>query len=682
MTFVTALTDAEQQVARWLPYPVAAAWHEVLVARGIVHLEQRITTAIEVTARLLGVLAICDYLRGPPVPEVETLLQRLERPQPEDWLAILPACARALQLRTEPKPFASELVRWTVLPDRGDGRPQPGPGLVALQKAVDLRGQRLRATMTEVAYDEAAQIEALGHALLATLVSLRWLGMYRLARVTELTTLRHAGFTGRVQLFAGGTADPEPIEAAWTAHLLADVVYVLNGKGTEALEVSPFLRVLPHPKTRRPVCFLFESAPGLRRLQLASDTGNVMVETAIAGPDGEMALAQWLQVRGEHGAWLPNQDLREVLAVDARVGVALQRPPSEVRAIPDLAVTAFRTMPARAHPSTALYLGPQRKRMVLIAQVVAVVALSVVSVKLLGSRARRHGATVAADAPASVVGPRRQAVETQASPKPASAPAAKASIPLQVASAPDAKASFPLQLASASAAKASLPLQVASAPAAKANPPLQVASAPAAKANPPPEVAPAPAAKANPPPEVASAPAAKANPPPQPAPVVAAPAPVMPKPVVARPAPQPGIAAGTPDFVQRGKDLLSVRPAYAMLQFAQAEEAQAGVATELLARTGLKPPGDAAALTARLYQEATAIIYGPRHTPAEKRRMAKDLYGDAARRGLARGYLGLAKIHLLGETNAAACRADLQAYGQAGGAETAEVKGLRGKCER
>lgn len=682
MTFVTALTDAQQQVARWLPYPVAAAWHEVLVARGVVHLEQRVTTAIEVTARLLGVLAICDYLRGPPVPEVETLLQKLERPQPEDWLAILQACSRALHLRTEPKPFAPELVRWALsTPTMGapgrDATLQPGPGWLALQKAVTLRGDRLRATMTEVAYDEAAQIDTLAHALLQTLDTLRWLGLYRLARVTELTTLRHGGFSGRVQIFAGGTQDPEPLDAAWTAHLLADVVYVLNAKATEALEVSPFLRVLPHPKSRRPVLFLLDSAPGLRRLQLASDTSGVMVETAIAGPDGEMSLAQWLQVRGEHGAWLANQDLWDVLATDARVGKSLERPPSGMRAVPELTVADFRPLPTRQHPSTALYLGPQRKRMVLIAQVAAVVALSVVSVKLLGTRARRHGATVAEDAPQSVVGPQHPQSPAQVAVAPAdpvrpALPPAVAVPPMSVAVAEPAKPLPPAPTAVVQAAQPDPPLEVASAQPAQPIPPVQVASAPPAE-----PIVPTPVAPARPAQPVPVPPQPAVVLPPRPVPAgVAAPAHASPPAASA-----PTVAqTATPDFLQRGREMLEVRPTYALLQFAQAEEAHPGSAAEWLARLGQKPPADPATLTARLYQEATAIIYGPRHTPAQKRRMAKDLYGDAARRGLAKGYVGLAKIHLLGETNAAACRQDLEQYQRAGGTDTAEVKGLRGKC--
>lgn len=660
MSFVSTLSDQQQQVARWLPYPIASAWHEVLVARGVAQIEQRVLATTEVVARMLGVIALCDYLRGPPEPTVEACLQRLEQPQPADWLALVDAAVRAAMARGEPRPFAPELARWAV-----DSHGAAGHGIERLRRAVAMREEHLLDTMTDVTFDHGARVEVLGRTLLEALESLDWLGLYRLLRVAELTTTRHSGFFGRVQLFVGGAQSPVAMEAAWTAHLLADVVYLVNARASEVLEISPFVRVLPHPKTRRPVCFLFESSRGLKRLQLASDANGVTVETAISGPDGEMALAAWLQVRGEHGAWMANSDPDGVLA--AAPNVVQQRPGrAKSRPIPDLSTAAFR--PLRPRIDTNAWSEPrQHGRLVLAAQIAAVIALSVVSVKLLGPRLRQHGATVAADAPESVVGPQRRP-ERPPTPTPAAVVAALVPPPAPVAQ----------------------PIPQ---------------PAPVVVAAPPPQPAPVPVAAQVPPPEAVAPPAPVVPPTPV---VPPAPVPAAPPPAPVAPAPR---RDGNTDFLGRGQALVALRPTYALLQWQQALEAGDDRAHAALARLYAQlgqngkcrphallalraAPGELAmqelaqrcgatagehavdapptpaerlGLTSRLYQEATTIIYGARHKPAERREMAKDLYADAAHRGLAKAWLGLAKIHLLGELDRAGCRRDLAAYAAAGG---------------
>lgn len=93
--------------------------------------------------------------------------------------------------------------------------------------------------------------------------------------------------------------------------------------------------------------------------------------------------------------------------------------------------------------------------------------------------------------------------------------------------------------------------------------------------------------------------------------------------------------------------------------------------------TRLAPSLAAAALNARLLREAGAIIYGPRHKPAEKRFMAKYLYKLAADRGERQGSLGLAKIYWYGERNASACLAHATAAGSLG-----EAISLTKLCQR
>ena len=67
------------------------------------------------------------------------------------------------------------------------------------------------------------------------------------------------------------------------------------------------------------------------------------------------------------------------------------------------------------------------------------------------------------------------------------------------------------------------------------------------------------------------------------------------------------------------------------------------------------PRIDRADLANRLYAEAYAIIYGAGLSPALRRQLAKDLYGEAAQLGLGRAHTGLAAIYWFGESNRSKC---------------------------
>jgi hypothetical protein len=129
--------------------------------------------------------------------------------------------------------------------------------------------------------------------------------------------------------------------------------------------------------------------------------------------------------------------------------------------------------------------------------------------------------------------------------------------------------------------------------------------------------------------------------------------------------------------------LLALRPSYAELVLLDGLAAGATGAQQAWAARfpGREPPVvTEPVLTARLVREATAIIYGPRHKPAEKRSMAKHLYGLAAQHGAGQGALGLAKIYWYGERNAQYCAQHAERAVSLGAG--AEAKRLLEACQR
>ncbi len=774
---VGSWSEEQQQVCRHLPHPIAAAWHDFLLARGHGQLEQKLHGVIEVLARTLGSLILVDYLRGPVDDVMEDLLQGLERPQPEEWLKIIEQGLKALQKRAEPKVFMPEALRWGL-----NARGEVHDGLARLTQAVQVRAELLRSTDAHVSYDFSAKVEEACVEMLAVLTSLAWLGLYRLTYVTQLTTLRHEGFSGLLQFYVGGNDTPEEVEAHWTAHLLSDVVYLMNASATEVLEISPFIRILHHPRSRKSLCFLFESSRSLGRLTLSCDAQRVTVETAIAGPDGEMGLADWLRVRAEHGAWLANRDLLGNLVTDAAAS-QFQSPRVQpvARPIPDLSAAAFRPMSQR-HPSTmATALDKRRARLTLAAQLVVLAAVVAGSIALVGPRLRSRPIEVLDDqavALASKMAPvqdklapdvQTPALEVaKAQPSPLGAdnsPSAIAAVAVEPAATAPSETAVPLTAkaqqqakrdqaaADAAAAKAAQAAEKqaeqlaakqkkqAEADAAKA---MQAAKLAAAQQK---KQAAADAAKAVGEARLAAtlqkkqaaADAAKAL---QDARLAAAQqkkqaaadaakavlaarlqAAEQKKAAVAASQPPPSAkgavaaAAGAGGYVEKGRADAKIRPTFAQLEFEQALEAgdaQAHLELAKLHQATGKPakckqhallaaniplatacgakngevaqpdtdrstPAAKSALTQRIFNEAAAIIYGPRHTAAEKRRMAKTLYLQAGTRGLAKAWLGLARVHAFGDTDRAACRRDLEQYAAAGGKDPAAAA-LTAKC--
>ena len=428
---VGSLDEEQQAVCKHLPQPIAAAWQQVLLARTNAQLEQRLLGLTDVLLRTLGVLALSDYLRGPPVKDVENLLPSLDEPQPDAWYALLNACVDAIFRRVEPRPFALELLVWAHGP-----RGEPAAGQRLLEKVLKLRRELMYQADTLVIEESGTPTERLLVATLAVCESLSWLGLYRLLRPATLTTLRNKGFAGRIQFLVGGGETPPSVEASWTAHLLLDTVYWSNPDASALLEISPFIRTLPHPRLKRTQCFLFAAAPGLKRLQLRHDPSEMTVETSIAGPDGEWPLSKWLEKRSEHVAWLENHDLSGNLAADSRLAQPKARHRTPSRPIPDLSPESFR-QPAWSggrRPSSALTPAVRKqKQLLLIGQVVILVVIVGVGARMLGSarspgRNGEHQVHIDDRGVASVVAKTRgghEATETAPLPEAASATAAR-----------------------------------------------------------------------------------------------------------------------------------------------------------------------------------------------------------------------------------------------------------------
>lgn len=411
---IGSLTEDQQAVCRHLPQPIAAAWQEVLLARTNAQLEQRLLSLTDVTLRTLGVLALVDYLRGPPVRQVEQLLPGLEEPQPEIWFALLNACVDAIFQRAEPKPFALELLVWAHGP-----RGEPAAGQRLVEQVLELRRELVHSTDTLIIEESGTTTERLLGAVLSLCDSLAWLGLYRLMRPSTMATRRHSGFHGRMQLLVGGAENPPAVDAAWTAHLVLDTVYWSNPDASALLEISPLMRVLPHPRLKRSQCFLFAGAPHLKRLQLRHDPSEVTVETAVQGhePGEEWTFVEWLGKRAEHQSCLENRDLTGTLAVDPQITRAPPRKRPQSRPIPDLSAEAFRQPSSRGgrRPQSSLTLEQKRqKQWLLLGQVFILVVIVVTGARLLGTAKGRERAVYIDDrGVASVVAKTRGTPETE-----------------------------------------------------------------------------------------------------------------------------------------------------------------------------------------------------------------------------------------------------------------------------
>jgi hypothetical protein len=494
-----------------------------------------------------------------------------------------------------------------------------------LRRAWDGHDRLQRALETDDDFARAAAVEALHGAVACVLDGLHWLGRYRLVRVVALTTRRRRGFDGRVQVLQGGGDAPEAVVASWTAHLLADVVYLGNAAGTELLELSPFVRVLPHPRTRLPTLFVVDAAPQMLRLQLRHGPSQLTVASAIEGANGEIPFCAWLALRRDHGARIGNAWLDGPLQVP--VAVPDRAPERErERPMPDLSPAAFRQ---QRRGSSLFGDGGRSTRLMLLAQVGVAVALVVASVQLVGPRLR--GSAIDPDTiDAAPIRPARLPVIAQSVaplPPPVAGPVAP----------PPPQPSAPV---AAPVTPESAPVTVES-PAVTVRKPAVTSQKPAV-----------------------ALPAARI-------PVTADPNSVTAEPaaLAAHPSAVTDLLPAVPDYTALADAAGELKPSYAALL----RELAAGVAEDQRASLG-----------ARLYKEGSACIYGASLAPKDRRRLGKEAYAEAARLGCRRGWLGLARIAAYGEAKKAhrlqTAQAFLAAEGPATAAELAEARALIERC--
>ena len=323
------LGESEQEVCRLLPQPIAATWREVLLARTAPQVLTRLDACLSATCAVLGTLALVEYLRGAARDDAEAVLGRLSQPQPSDWLILLQNMLAVLRSRTQPPLVLHPLLQWQVERVAGGAS-----GWRRLEAAVFASETHHKDALQDEERCAAQYLEQLA----GVLQSLRWLGAWRLFRVQQLSTLRRRGFTGSWQFYTGASDAPDALAVQWTAHLEDNAVYLLSPDARQILEVSPFFRVLPHPKQKRPVLYHFVQAPGLGRMEVRHQPERSTAQTRMEGPSGEMLLLEFLASRQLHDPLLTNEDLLQNIALQP--GDAEFRPPAgpslSPMAIPDL----------------------------------------------------------------------------------------------------------------------------------------------------------------------------------------------------------------------------------------------------------------------------------------------------------------------------------------------------------
>ena len=239
----------DQLVRTSFPHPVAAAWHRVSLATSSADKIKRLLACLEVLVRLLCVLLLPDYLRGPPDEAVEKTFAYLDRPALGHWVQLLRSLIRALDARQTPAPFMPEVQAWYLTKGR------PSDGAKRLDDLVMVRNEEAHGRALSVAEQDERAAELLSG--LRTVISeLAFLGSYRPFRILTSSLSRRSGFSGRVQFLIGVPAQPEPVQGNWPARLFEEGVYLSNPAGTEVLELSPFMQVLHDPGPREDCVFL------------------------------------------------------------------------------------------------------------------------------------------------------------------------------------------------------------------------------------------------------------------------------------------------------------------------------------------------------------------------------------------------------------------------------------------
>jgi len=291
----------DQTVRRRFPYPIAAAWHRVTLATSDTERINCLIACNEVLLRTLAAFLLPDYLRGPSSLAVEAAIRKLERPTDGLWLELVRETLRHLGQRTELGCFLPEAPRW-FFADNGT----PGEGAHHLNLLVELRNKIVHGARPGVSPTQTRQqLRELHQAVRTVLQGMGWLVSYRPFRVRSQEPARRRGstgkterfFTGKLQFFAGVEEQSEPLGAEWDATLVPDAVYLSNADASGVLELTPFLQVLPHPKTDQEHLYLFRSAPNLRKMSRVHDESGSDISKAVDSDEGEVSFESWLAMR-------------------------------------------------------------------------------------------------------------------------------------------------------------------------------------------------------------------------------------------------------------------------------------------------------------------------------------------------------------------------------------------------
>ncbi|MCB9679635.1 MAG: protein kinase [Alphaproteobacteria bacterium] len=297
---------SDASLRRELPYPVAAAWHHVALSVSEAERLQRAIACLDSIPRLLVALLLPDYLRGAPVPAVESRLDALKRPSLGHWVGLARELARAVGSRETPAPFVPDATTWLFGPDGRPSAPAATLDLLVARRNTLAHGPTLASQ-----HQIASQADSFVAELRKVLESLKWLGRYRLFRVLDQRPTRRRTAIGsvqqgRVQLFAGQEELTEPVEAEWDALLIPDALYLLGPDETGFLEVSPLIRVAPHPTTHTEHLFLAAEVHDLQRVVLEHGATGARVTRLVETDHGEVPFDEWLAHRERGAPFLAN----------------------------------------------------------------------------------------------------------------------------------------------------------------------------------------------------------------------------------------------------------------------------------------------------------------------------------------------------------------------------------------
>jgi len=290
-------------VRQFFPYPVAVAWHRVLVAGPDINRIKAVLDVHDVLLRTLVCMLLPDYLRGDLDPAVEKALEHLKRPAMGHWVGMVREILGALQRRGSPEPFIPEAISW-YFDDRGSltAEAKQFEAFVTQRNqyahGVHSSGNLATREMAIARVDTARKI----------LQGVDWLKGYRILRATEQAPVRGGGTEGRLQFFAGTERQPMPRSKNWHARVLPESLYLTNPSGNAVLEVSPLIQVLLDRGTNQDRLFLLKNIHRNGRLVMVDDSTGIELTEPLETKDGRVRFGEWLDKRDTWQPWQENRD--------------------------------------------------------------------------------------------------------------------------------------------------------------------------------------------------------------------------------------------------------------------------------------------------------------------------------------------------------------------------------------